>query len=132
MKHKALLENEIDLYLSNEMNRQTLNYKDTKQITEFFNEKAEDFNFNQHELFNMISVRPLKKMTDRDRDRINSQLGTFLKRRNSSELTNDRQFDQYLDYKRKLTNLPIHSFREELLDLIYDNQVIVISGETGW
>jgi len=128
LKYKSELENQIDVYLSNEMSRQTLHYEDTRHLRSFFSDTPEDFNTSSHELFNLISGRPLKKMTVRDRDRINSQLSTFLKRRDEGS---SADFDQYFDYKRKIQNLPIHKYREELLDLIFDNQVVVISGETG-
>lgn len=130
LKHRPLLENQIDLYLSNELNRQTLNYENSKYIHEFYNSSPEAFNSAQHDLNSMISGRQLKKMNPRDRDRINSQLSNFLQQREKNT-SNDHSFDTYLDYKHKLRNLPIHSYREQLLDLIFDNQVVVISGETG-
>lgn len=128
LKYKPQLEIEIDLYLSNELNKQTLNYVDTTHLNAFFNDKPENFNSSQHQLFSMISGRPLKKMTPKDRDRVNHSLASFIKCRDEGNLDD---FDQYLDYKRKLQNLPIHKYREQLLDLIFDNQVVVISGETG-
>ena len=129
LKHKGQLENEVDLYLSHEVNRQTLNYEDTSSIQAFFKSPPEEFNCSKHELYNMVSGRPLRKMNVRDRERINNQLNTFLHRRDNSRVNNDHQFDQYQEYKNKLKNLPIHAYREELLDLIFDNQVVVISGE---
>lgn len=129
LKHKGQLENEVDLYLSHEVNRQTLNYQDTRSIQAFFSSPPEEFNADKHELYNMVSGRPLKKMNIRDRERINNQLNTFLHRRDNSRVNNDHQFDQYQEYKNKLKNLPIHAYREQLLDLIFENQVVVISGE---
>lgn len=130
LKNRPLLENEIDIYLSNEINRQTLNYNNSTYVDDFYS-NDDNFNSINHGLFSMISGRPLKKMTNNDRQRINNHLLSFLKRRNNCEFNDDHYFDQYIDYKRRLQNLPIHKHREELLDLIFDNQVVVISGETG-
>lgn len=133
LKHRPLLENQIDFYLSNELNRQTLNYQDTKYVDQFYSsDNAREFNSTRHGLFNMISGRPLRKLNNEEIKRINNSLTEFMNRRNNSASNNDHYFDQYLEYKNRLRNLPIHNYREELLDLIFDNQVIVISGETGY
>lgn len=129
LNDKALLENEINLHLANEFNRKTINYQDTKHLDSFFSDTAEDFNDKQHGLSNMISGIPLKKMTNQERDRINNYLTNFLGQRNAG--TENCEFDQYFDYKRKLNDLPIHNHRQQLLDLISENRVVVISGETG-
>lgn len=129
LKHETLLENEINRHLSDEINRQELHYEDTKHLDVFFNDSVEDFNTNEHDLRSIISGRPLKKMTDSVRERINVQLAHFLERRN--ECTAGDEFGQYLDYKRKLEDLPIHSHRQQLLDLFSENQVVIISGGTG-
>lgn len=38
----------------------------------------------------------------------------------------------YLAMKDKRKDLPITAHRQEILDLVKNNQVLIISGETGW
>lgn len=121
LKLRGQLENEIDMYLSEEVNRPTLNLQDTKSIDAFFNQSPEEFNAGRHELYSMISGRPLKKMTTRDRERINNQLSSFLHRRDNSRANNDPQFDQYHSYAAKLKNLPIHAHREQVARILLNS-----------
>jgi len=39
---------------------------------------------------------------------------------------------EYLAMKDKRKDLPITAHRQEILDLVKQNQVLIISGETGW
>lgn len=39
---------------------------------------------------------------------------------------------EYLAMKDKRKDLPITAHRQEILDLVMKNQVLIISGETGW
>jgi HrpA-like RNA helicase len=34
--------------------------------------------------------------------------------------------------QEKRSTLPIFSFRDEILSLVEDNQIVIVSGETGW
>lgn len=38
----------------------------------------------------------------------------------------------YLTMKDKRKDLPIAAYRQEILELVKKNQVLIISGETGW
>lgn len=38
----------------------------------------------------------------------------------------------YLSMKDKRKDLPITAHRQEILELVKNNQVLIISGETGW
>lgn len=38
----------------------------------------------------------------------------------------------YLAMKEKRKDLPITAHRQEILDIVKNNQVLIISGETGW
>lgn len=38
----------------------------------------------------------------------------------------------YMAMKDKRKDLPITAHRQEILDLVKNNQVLIISGETGW
>lgn len=38
---------------------------------------------------------------------------------------------EYMDMKKKRSDLPITAYREEILEIMKHNQVLIISGETG-
>jgi ATP-dependent RNA helicase DHX29 len=40
--------------------------------------------------------------------------------------------ESYKEMKAKRSDLPISAYREDIIDVVKNNQFLIISGETGW
>lgn len=126
LRHKSILEQYLD-----KCNKQLLqeqiatriffdNGKDELIVNGFMRDPAARY-------YSIVSGRSVRPLSERDRKNINTYFSNFLTERDEM-MRRDKEFARL---RANIKQLPIYKHRDQILDTLFENQVIVVSGETG-
>jgi ATP-dependent RNA helicase DHX36 len=128
LRHKAILEQY--LHNCNEQLRQEQLTHPTKILFDNKEDKSIVNGFMRDpnaRYYSIVSGRPVRRLNGYERKNINNYFRNFFAEREEM-MQRDAEFARL---RNNIKKLPIHKHREQILDTLFENQVVVISGETG-